>query len=130
MKRHIIVVRVSLGYLISICFVSMVFTVLGKLTEPIYENVPLPWNSKEVRSSTSSVQSTQEIKLPSSKVPLQQVQPVKEEDVVAEKQLNEVTPTKNNGLDMNSSSVSLQVASTSAIHSAEQSFGNYNILYK
>jgi len=108
----------------------MVFTVLGKLTEPIYENVPLPWNSKEVRSSTSSVQSTQEIKLPSSKVPLQQVQPVKEEDVVAEKQLNEVTPTKNNGLDMNSSSVSLQVASTSAIHSAEQSFGNYNILYK
>jgi len=107
----------------------MVFTVLGKLTEPIYENVPLPWNSKEVCSGTSSVQSTQEIKLPSSKVPPQQVQLLKEEDVI-EKQLNEVTPTKNNGLDTNSSSVSSQVASTSAIHSAEQSFGNYIILYK
>lgn len=100
---------------------------MGKFTEPIYENVPLPWNSKEVRSRASSVQSAPEIKTSLSKAP-QQVQSVKE-DIVVEKQQSEVVPpVRNNILDMSSSSnVSSQITSTSSInhHSAEQSFGKY-----
>lgn len=91
--------------------------------------MPLPWNSKEIRRHTSSVQAATEVNLPPSKVPPQQVQLVKED--VADKQQNEVLPMKTNSLDMSSSSnASSQVASTSGIHSAEQSFGKYNILYK
>lgn len=97
--------------------------VMGKFTEPIYENVPLPWNSKEVRNRASSVQSAPEIKSLSIKGP-QQIQPVKE-DVIVEKKQNEVAPVKNN-LDMNSSSnVSSQITSTPVIHSADQSFGKF-----
>lgn len=130
MKRHIIVPQVSLKNFINVYFVTLVLLFWMDLPEPIYENVPLPWSSKEVRNRASSVQSATEAKLPPSKVPPQQVKPVKE-DIVIEKQQNEVIPMKNNGLDMSSSSnVSSQVASTSAIHSAEQSFGKYSILYK
>lgn len=81
--------------------------------------MPLPWNSKEVRSRAQSVP---EIKSSPSKLPLQ-VQLVKED---VEKQQNEVMPLKNNILEMSSiSNVSSQVTSTSTIHSAEQSFGKY-----
>lgn len=102
------------------------FIILGKFTEPIYENVPLPWNSKEVRSRTSSVQSAPEIKSPPSKLPQQVVQPVKGDNVL-EKQ-NDLIPVKNNGLDISSNSNVLpQVTPTTLIaHSAEQSFGKYN----
>lgn len=86
--------------------------------------MPLPWNSKEVCARVTSVQSTPEIKS-SSNVP-QQVQSVKK-DIVVEKQI-EVLPVKNNILDMSSSSnTSSQVTSTPVIHSAEQSFGKFNI---
>jgi len=86
----------------------------------------LPWNSKDVRNRVSSVQLTSEIKSPTSKVP-QQVQHVKEE-ITVEKQQNEVMPMKNNIMDISSSSnVSSQVNTTSIIHSAEQSFGKYNV---
>lgn len=96
--------------------------VLGKCTEPIYENVPLPWNSKDVQSRASGALAASEIKSPISKVP-QKVQPVMEE-IIVEKQKHEVMPIKNNSLDMsNSSNVSSQVVSSSIIHSAEQSFG-------
>lgn len=105
-------------------YFKSIFFGLGKFTEPIYENVPLPWNSKEVCSRATTVQSTPEIK-PSSKVP-QQVQPNKKE-LVVEKQI-EVLPVKNNILDMSSSSnISSQVTSTSVIHSVEQSFGKFYI---
>lgn len=100
---------------------------MGKFTEPIYENVPLPWNSKESKEVRSRAASVPEIKSPMSKVP-QKVQPVKE-DIVPVKQQNEVTPVKNNSLDKSSNSnVSSHVTSTSISHSAEQSFGNYNFL--
>lgn len=88
----------------------------------------MPWNSKDVRNRASSAQLSSENKSPISKVP-QQVQPVKEE-VTMEKQQNEIMPMKNNILDMSSSSnISSQVNSTSIIHSAEQSFGKYNVNY-
>lgn len=99
--------------------------VLGKCTEPIYENVPLPWNSKDVRSRAAGAQVASEIKSPISKVP-HQAQPVKEE-ITVEKQKHEVMPIKNNTLDISSSSnVSSQLVSTSIIHSAEQSFDSSN----
>lgn len=83
--------------------------------------MPLPWNSKEVRSRASSVQSAPEIKS-TCKIPQQQ--PVKED---VEKQQSEVMPVKNNVLDIsNSSNVSSQVNSISIVHSAEQSFGKYS----
>lgn len=86
--------------------------------------MPLPWNSKEVCSRATGVQSTPEIKS-SSKTP-QQLHPVKK-DIVVEKQI-EVLPVKNNILDMSSSSnISSQVTSTPVIHSAEQSFGKFYI---
>ncbi|VVC24350.1 Hypothetical protein CINCED_3A016831 [Cinara cedri] len=101
-------------------------TVLGKFNEPIYENVPLPWNSKEVHSRASSVQSAPEITSPSNKIPQQVVKPVKE-DIVLDKQ-NEVIPVKNNVLDVSSNSnVLSQVTPSSSInHSAEQSFDSSN----
>lgn len=89
----------------------------------------MPWNSKDVRSRAAGAQGASEIKSPIGKVP-HQVQPVKEE-IIVEKPKHEVTPIKNNTLDMSSSSnVSSQVVSTSIIHSAEQSFGKYNIIIK
>jgi len=89
----------------------------------------LPWNSKDVRSRAAGAQVASEIKSPISKVP-HQVQPVKEE-ITVEKQKHEVMPIKNNTLDISSSSnVSSQLVSTSIIHSAEQSFGKYNISIK
>lgn len=101
------------------------FKILGRFTEPIYENVPLPWNSKEVRSRASSVQSAPEIKSPPGKLPQQVVQPVKED---MEKKI-EVVPVKNNVLDISSNSNVSQVTTiTSIVHSAEQSFGKYNII--
>lgn len=101
------------------------FIILGKFTEPIYENVPLPWNSKEVRRRASSVQSAPEVKSPPGKLPQQVVQPVKE-DMVLEKK-NEIVPVKNNVLDVsNNSNVSQVTTTTSIAHSAEQSFGKYN----
>lgn len=106
------------------------FTAVGNFTEPIYENVPLPWNSKEVRGRASSVQSAPEIKSSSSKVP-SQVQLVKED---VDKQHNEAMPLKNNILEIsNTSNILSQVTSTSIIHSAEQSFGKYkniNTVYR
>jgi len=124
MKGHIIAILVSLKYLKKIPFMYNTYNelimilVLGKFTEPIYENVPLPWNSKETRGRAQSVP---EVKTPP-KV-LQQVQPVKEE-IIVEKQKNEMTPIKNSVLDMSTSSnVSSQVTSTSIIHSADHSFG-------
>ncbi|XP_025414894.1 tyrosine-protein phosphatase non-receptor type 21 [Sipha flava] len=99
-------------------------TVVNKFTEPIYENVPLPWNSKEVRSRASSVQSAPEIKSPNKII--QQVLPV-QKDIFVENPHSEIIPTKNNALDMSSNSVnSLQVTSTLANHSAEQSFDSSN----
>lgn len=100
---------------------------MNKFTEPIYENVPLPWNSKEDRSRALSVQSAPEIKSPNNII--QQVLPVKK-DIVVEKPHNEVIPVKNNALDTSSSSVhSSLVTSTSVIHSAEQSFGKFCIKF-
>lgn len=104
------------------------YTVVNKFTEPIYENVPLPWNSKEVRSRASSVQSAPEIKSP--KKVIQQVLPVKK-DIFVENPHSEIIPIKNNALDMSSSSIhSSQMTSTSANHSAEQSFGKFSIIIK
>jgi hypothetical protein len=104
------------------------YTVVNKFTEPIYENVPLPWNSKEVRSRASSVQSAPEIKSPNKII--QQVLPV-QKDIFVENPHSEIIPTKNNALDMSSNSVnSLQVTSTLANHSAEQSFGKFSIIIK
>lgn len=99
---------------------SIMILVLGKFTEPIYENVPLPWNSKEARGRAQSVP---EIKTLPLKVH-QQVQPVKEE-IIVEKQKNEITTIKNSVLDMSTNSnISSQVTSTSSItHSADHSFG-------
>lgn len=96
--------------------------ILGNLAEPIYENVPLPWNSKEARSRAQSVP---EIKTTIKVV--QPVQPVKEE-VIVEKQKKEITPIKNSVLDMSTNSnVSSQITSTSSIiHSADHSFGMIN----
>ncbi|XP_026811317.1 receptor-type tyrosine-protein phosphatase N2-like [Rhopalosiphum maidis] len=97
----------------------------GKCTEPVYENVPLPRNSKDIRSRTSNAQLSSETKAPISKV-LQQVQPVRKE-ITVEKTQNEVLPMKNNTLDVSSSSNnSSQVISTTIIHSAEQSFDSSN----
>lgn len=106
------------------------FTALGKFTEPIYENVPLSWNSKDIHSHAAGVQGVKvvqgvqtapEIK-PPSKVP-QQVQPIMK-DIIVEKPQIDVKPVKNNVLDMSNSSItSTPSTSTSVIHSAEQSFG-------
>lgn len=86
--------------------------------------MPLPWNSKEVQSRVSNVKSSHEIKSFPNKVP-QQVQHAKEN---IEKEQSEIIIAKNNILDMsNSSNISSQATSTSIIHSAEQSFGKYNI---
>lgn len=87
----------------------------------------MPWNSKGVRNRASSVQPVSEIKSPISKVTQPVVQPAKEK-IIVEKQQNEVSPMKNNTLDLSSSSnVSSQVISTPVIHSAEHSFGKHNI---
>ncbi|XP_050442639.1 tyrosine-protein phosphatase non-receptor type 21 [Adelges cooleyi] len=99
--------------------------VVAKFTEPIYENVPLLWNSKEVRSRAASVQSAPEIKSPTKvSQPVPPPQPVKEDVVKPQK---ETTPVKNVALDVSSSSnVSSQINSTIISHSAEQSFDSSN----
>lgn len=88
----------------------------------------MPWNSKEVRDRAPSIQSAPEIKSPNKVIP--QVLPVKK-DIVEEKTHNEVIPVTSSALDTSSSSVhSSHVTSTSAIHSAEQSFGKFSISIK
>lgn len=85
---------------------------MGKFTEPIYENVPFLWNSKEARSRALSAP---EIKSPSTKNH-QSVQSVKEEK------------QEENMLGMSSSMTTSSIESSDAaptviIHSSEHSFG-------